>query len=292
MIRSMTGFGRGETVTEYAKIIIEMKAVNHRYCDLNVKLPRKLNYLDTAVRNAVKKAVQRGKIDMFITYEDLTEKGSNIRCDLAMGKGYYDAVSAIAQHLGMENTVSAYEISRFPEVISVEEQELDLDLISKQLFETLELALADFNQSRMIEGQNLTDDIIQKLDDMLGNVDAVEVRYPDIIKEYREKLENKVKELLADTNLDESRIATEVVLYSDKICVDEETVRLRSHIQSVKLELEKGGNVGRKLDFLAQEMNREANTILSKANDITISGYAIDLKTQIEKIREQVQNIE
>lgn len=292
MIRSMTGFGRGETVTEYAKIIIEMKAVNHRYCDLNVKLPRKLNYLDTAIRNAVKKSVQRGKIDMFVTYEDLTEKGSNIRCDLAMSKGYYDAICAIADSLGLENKVTPYEISRFPEVISLEEEQMDQELIKEQLFETLDQALEDFNASRVREGKHLQEDIIGKLEEMLSNVEAVEQRYPLIVSEYRTKLENKVKELLEDTGIDESRIATEVVLYSDKICVDEETVRLRSHIQSVKAELEKGGNVGRKLDFLAQEMNREANTILSKANDISISGYAIDLKTEIEKIREQVQNIE
>lgn len=292
MIKSMTGFGRGETVTEYAKLIVEMKAVNHRYCDLSVKLPRKLNYLDTAVRNYVKKSVQRGKIDLFISYEDLTDKGNNIRCDLELGRGYLEALNGISANLGIENPVSAYEIARFPDVISMEDKQLDQEAMKSQLFETLELALEDFNCSRVQEGHNLLEDICAKLEDMLKNVAAVEERYPEIIKEYRTKLENKVKELLEDANIDESRLATEVVLYADKICVDEETVRLRSHIQSMSKELNQGGNIGRKLDFLAQEMNREANTILSKANDITISGYAIDLKTQIEKIREQVQNIE
>ncbi len=292
MIRSMTGFGRGETVTEQAKITIEMKAVNHRYCDLNVKLPRKLNYLDTAIRNQIKKAVQRGKIDVFISYEDLSDKGGQVKCDLSMGRAYYEALQAIHEELDIPNQVRAYEISRMPEVVTLEDTQIDIEEIKAQLFETLDLALAQFNESRVQEGDHLREDIFGKLDGMLENVAAVEARYPQMVADYRAKLEAKVKDLLDEVNIDEARLATEIVIYADKISVDEETVRLRSHIQSMKKELEKGVNVGRKLDFLAQEMNREANTILSKANDISVSGYAIDLKTDIEKIREQVQNIE
>lgn len=292
MIKSMTGFGRGETITQEAKIIVEIKAVNHRYCDLNLKIPRKLNSLETVVRNYIKKAVQRGKLDVYISYEDLSDRGCLISCNLDMGKGYYQAIETLANTLGLPNRATAYEISRFPEVISLEDSKPDTDGIKEQLLNTLDMALEKFSLSREEEGEHLKEDILSKLEGMLTNVAAVEERYPQMISDYRVKLENKVKELLEEVNIDEARLATEVVIYADKICVDEETVRLRSHIAAMKSELIAGGSVGRKLDFIAQEMNREANTILSKANDIAISNTAIELKTDIEKIREQVQNIE
>lgn len=292
MIKSMTGYGRSELVFEDCKIIVEIKAVNHRYCDLSIKIPKKLNSLETVVRNYVKKSVNRGKIDVFINYEDLSEKASVVKLNEDMGQKYYEALSRLSELLHISNDATALKIARLPEVLSVEESQFNPEDIEGHVLEAVEQALVHFSDSRIKEGTNLKIDILNKLEGMKDNISEIERRYPQMIADYRKKLEDKVRDLLETVNIDESRIATEVVIYADKICVDEETVRLRSHISSMKDEMKKGGNIGRKLDFIAQEMNREANTILSKANDITISNKAIDLKTEIEKIREQVQNIE
>lgn len=292
MIKSMTGFGRSEIVTEQCKITVEIKAVNHRYCDLNIKMPKKLNSLENAVRGTIKKAVNRGKLDVYIGYEDLSEHAACVQLNKELGMEYYRALSELSESLGVEKDASAYRIARMPEVLMLSEAQLNPEEVEETLLLAVEQALQQFMESRQREGEQLKEDILQKLAGMAGNIGGIEERYPQMVGDYRKKLEDKVRELLADTNVDESRIATEVVIYADKICVDEETVRLRSHIQNMEEELLRGGNVGRKLDFIAQEMNREANTILSKANDITVSNMAIDLKTEIEKIREQVQNIE
>ena len=281
MIKSMTGFGRGESVSEDCKVTVEIKAVNHRYCDLNMKLPRKLNYLEADIRNFLKQSIQRGKVDVFINYEDLSAKDVNVRLNEELGREYYAALTRLGETLGISSEVTA-----------LEDVPVNQDSIKEQIMEALKEATNHFSASREKEGENLRNDILIKLDEMKENVTFIEERYPAIVSEYRKKLEDKVAELLEDSNIDENRIAAEVVIYSDKICVDEETVRLKSHIDGMRDELLKGGNVGRKLDFIAQEMNREANTILSKANDIEVSDHAIDLKTEIEKIREQVQNIE
>ena len=285
MIKSMTGFGRGESVSEDCKVTVEIKAVNHRYCDLNMKLPRKLNYLEVDIRNFLKQSIQRGKVDVFINYEDLSAKDVNVRLNEELGREYYAALTRLGETLGISSEVTALQIGRFADVLTLED-------VPVKIMEVLKEATNHFSASREKEGENLRNDILIKLDEMKENVTFIEERYPAIVSEYRKKLEDKVAELLEDSNIDESRIAAEVVIYSDKICVDEETVRLKSHIDGMRDELLKGGNVGRKLDFIAQEMNREANTILSKANDIEVSDHAIDLKTEIEKIREQVQNIE
>ena len=292
MIKSMTGFGRSEIVTEQCKITVEIKAVNHRYCDLNIKMPKKLNSLENAVRGTIKKAVNRGKLDVYIGYEDLSEHAACVQLNKELGMEYYRALSELSESLGVEKDASAYRIARMPEVLMLSEAQLNPEEVEETLLLAVEQALQQFMESRQREGEQVKEDILQKLAGMTGNIGGIEERYPQMVGDYRKKLEDKVRELLADTNVDESRIATEVVIYADKICVDEETVRLRSHIQNMEEELLRGGNVGRKLDFIAQEMNREANTILSKANDITVSNMAIDLKTEIEKIREQVQNIE
>ena len=292
MIKSMTGFGRGESVSEDCKVTVEIKAVNHRYCDLNMKLPRKLNYLEADIRSFLKKSIQRGKVDIFINYEDLSAKDVNVRLNEELGREYYAALTKLGEMLGISADVTALQVGRFPDVLTLEDVSGNQDSIKEQIMKALEEAVGHFSDSREKEGENLKKDILAKLDDMKDNVSFIEERYPDIVSAYRKKLEDKVAELLGDTNIDENRIAAEVVIYSDKICVDEETVRLKSHIDGMRDELLKGGNVGRKLDFIAQEMNREANTILSKANDIEVSDRAIDLKTEIEKIREQVQNIE
>ena len=281
MIKSMTGFGRGESVSEDCKVTVEIKAVNHRYCDLNMKLPRKLNYLEADIRNFLKQSIQRGKVDVFINYEDLSAKDVNVRLNEELGRESYAALTRLGETLGISSEVTALQIGRFADVLTLEDVPVNQDSIKEQIMEALKEATNHFSASREKEGENLRNDILIKLDEMKENV-----------SEYRKKLEDKVAELLEDSNIDESRIAAEVVIYSDKICVDEETVRLKSHIDGMRDELLKGGNVGRKLDFIAQEMNREANTILSKANDIEVSDHAIDLKTEIEKIREQVQNIE
>lgn len=292
MIKSMTGFGRGESVSEDCKVTVEIKAVNHRYCDLNMKLPRKLNYLEADIRSFLKQSIQRGKVDVFINYEDLSAKDVNVRLNEELGKEYYAALTKLGETLGISSDVTALQIGRFPDVLSLEDVAVNQESIREQLMKALSEAAGHFSDSREKEGENLKTDILAKLEGMKENVAFIEERYPSIVSEYRKKLEDKVAELLGDTNVDENRIAAEVVIYSDKICVDEETVRLKSHIDGMRDELLKGGNVGRKLDFIAQEMNREANTILSKANDIEVSDHAIDLKTEIEKIREQVQNIE
>ena len=288
----MTGFGRFETVTDEYKISVEMKAVNHRYLDLSIKMPKKFNYFEAGIRNLLKNYIQRGKVDVFITYEDYTENKLCLKYNSARAAEYMDYFARMETQFGIRNDVTVSTLSRCPEVLSMEDVPEDEEHMWKLLSETVEEAARRFVETRVTEGDHLKADLQGKLNYMTSLVDFIEERSPRIIEEYRAKLEDKVKELLANTTIDEGRIATEVTIFADKICVDEETVRLRSHIENTKVELEAGGSVGRKLDFIAQEMNREANTILSKANDLEISDKAIALKTEIEKVREQIQNIE
>ena len=292
MIKSMTGFGHGELVSEDFRITVEMKAVNHRYCDINIKMPKKLNFIEADVRNTLKKTIKRGKVDVYISFEDLSETTVRVRLNEKMGREYYEALRQLGGELGISDTVTAWQVARFPEVMTLEDVPMNQDYASHEIMEAVRQAADHFSDSRIKEGENLKEDILGKLEGMKKNITLVEERYPQMVEEYRKKLMDKVHGLLSDANIDESRIATEVVIYADKISVDEETVRLRSHIDNMKDELIRGGSVGRKLDFIAQEMNREANTILSKANDMEISNLAIELKTEVERIREQVQNIE
>ncbi len=292
MIKSMTGFGRGELVTDDCKVTVEIKAVNHRYCDINIKLPKVLNYLEARLRGTLKKTISRGKVDVYISYEDLSERTATVRLNKGLGREYYNALQELSEQLEIPNTITAIQIGRLQEVMSLEDQPINQEHVEEEVMTALTMAADQFAESKSKEGNNLKEDILEKLDGLLENITEIEKRYPDMVNEYRQKLLDKVHTILGDANIDENRIATEVVIYSDKICVDEETVRLRSHIGNMRDVLTAGGSVGRKLDFIAQEMNREANTILSKANDISISNRAIDLKTEIEKIREQVQNIE
>ena len=293
MIKSMTGFGRCEVSEGDRKFTVEMKGVNHRYLDANIRMPKKLNFVDSAIRTVLKQYVTRGKVDIFITYEDFAENQVALKYNESLAKEYLDAFKKMEETFGLENDIRVSTVSRCPEVLTMEEQSADEDELWKGLKKALEGALKQFVETRGIEGENLKNDIIAKLDGMSEKVACIEVRSPEIVAEYRAKLEEKVKELLADTQMDEGRIAAEVVIFADKICTDEEVVRLKSHIAHMKetFATEENG-IGRKLDFIAQEMNREANTILSKANDIEVSNYAIDLKTEIEKVREQIQNIE
>lgn len=292
MIKSMTGFGRYEAVNEERKIIVEIKSVNHRYSDISVKLPKKLSFFETAIRNLLKGYISRGKIDVYVTYEDYTEGKVCVKYNEDIAIEYWNHLNELSRRLQMENDVTVSMLSRYPDVFSLEEQSVDEDRLSEVLQEAVSKAAEQFVQSRLDEGRNLKKDILSKADRLLELVSYIEGRFPEMMAEYREKLLNKVKEVLEDKQIDEAVLATELIIYSDKVCVDEETVRLRSHIANLQATMDEGENVGRKLDFIAQEMNREANTILSKANDIEVSNKAIDLKTEIEKIREQIQNIE
>lgn len=292
MIKSMTGFGRYETVTDEYKISVEMKAVNHRYLDLNIKMPKKFNFFETGIRSLLKKYIQRGKVDLFITFEDYTENRLCLKYNSTLAAEYMECFSKMEQQFGISNDVTVSFLSKCPEVLTMEEEPEDEEQMWKILADTVERAAKALVETRVTEGEHLKADLLGKLDYMEELVEFIEERSPQIMSEYRAKLEEKVKELLSGATIDDSRIATEVTIFADKICVDEETVRLKSHIENTRTELKQGGSVGRKLDFIAQEMNREANTILSKANDLLVSDRAIALKTEIEKVREQIQNIE
>ncbi len=293
MIRSMTGFGRCETTEGDRKFAVEMKGVNHRYLDVNIRMPKKLNFFDSAIRGLLKQHVSRGKVDIFITYEDLSENQASLKYNEPLANEYMTCLRRMEERFGLKNDVSVSVLAQCPEVLTMEEQSPDEEALWNGLKKTLEGALRQFVETRAAEGENLREDILSKLDGMREKIEYIEKRSPEIVAEYRERLEDKVHELLADAQMDESRIAAEVVIYADKICTDEEVVRLKSHMGHMRETFcSDEGGIGRKLDFIAQEMNREANTILSKANDIEVANRAIDLKTEIEKIREQIQNIE
>lgn len=292
MIKSMTGFGRCEISENTKKMTVEMKSVNHRYLDVNMKMPKKLNFFDASIRSLLKSYLQRGKVDLFITYEDTAETNFSLKYNQELAGEYLRYLRQMSEQFGLENDIRVSTLSRYPEIFSMEEVQADEEALWQLLEKAVRGACTQFVETRIKEGEALKKDLLEKLDGMLVNVDYIAERSPQIIGEYRQKLEEKVKELLADAHIEESRLATEVTIFADKICVDEEIVRLRSHVEHMKETLKEGGAVGRKLDFIAQEMNREANTILSKANDLEVSNHAIDLKTEIEKVREQIQNIE
>ena len=292
MIKSMTGFGRCEVTENNRKFTVEMKAVNHRYLDVNVKMPKKLNFFESSIRSELKNYVSRGKVDLFITYEDLSENTSNVHYNKELAAEYLKYLRQMQQDFGLEDDVRVSTLSKYPDVFTMEENDGDEEEIWKELKKALDGAAEMFVQSRIAEGENLKNDLIGKLDGILKLVDFIAARSPQIIEEYRQKLQEKVKEMLGDNTVDESRLITEVTIFADKVCVDEEMVRLRSHVETTKNALMEGGSIGRKLDFIAQEMNREANTILSKSNDLEISNCGIELKTEIEKVREQIQNVE
>lgn len=292
MLKSMTGFGRYESVDEDGKVIVEIKSVNHRYSDITVKLPKKLSMFETAIRTLLKGYISRGKVDVSITYEDYAEGKACVKYNEEIALEYWKNLNKLSQSLQMENDVTISMLSRYPEVFSLEEVEVNREELWKVLEDGVQKAAERFVQSRIDEGQHLKEDILQKSEKLIEWIAYIEQRMPEMLEAYREKLTNKVQEVLGDKQIEEAVLATELIIYSDKVCVDEETVRLKSHIKNLQATMEEGDNIGRKLDFIAQEMNREANTILSKANDIEVSNCAIDLKTEIEKIREQIQNIE
>ena len=292
MIKSMTGFGRCEVLKDSRKFTVELKSVNHRYLDVNIRMPKKLNFFETSIRTLLKSYADRGKVDVFITYENYTSNDYTLKYNNELAAEYLSYLNQMAEEFSLDNDVRVSTLSRYPEVFTMEECSEDEDELWNGLKEALEGAFSQFVEMRTKEGERLKEDILLKLDLLSEQIRFIEERSPQIIAEYRTKLEEKMRELLEDTQIDDNRIAAEVILFADKICTDEEVVRLKSHIQHMKETLEESNGIGRKLDFIAQEMNREANTILSKANDLDISNRAISLKTEIEKIREQIQNIE
>lgn len=292
MIKSMTGFGRGESAENNRKFTVEIKSVNHRYLDVNIKMPKALNFFESSIRSELKNYISRGKVDVYISYEDFSEKTSTVRYNREVAEEYLTYLNQMAEEFHLENDIRVSSLSKFPEIFTMEEADTDEEELWKELQSAVVGAAGRFVDARILEGGRLRDDLIEKLDGILALVEFISERSPQIIAEYRRKLEERVRELLAEVAVDEGRLLTEVTVFADKVCVDEEIVRLRSHVESAKDTLIKGGSVGRKLDFIAQEMNREANTILSKANDLELSNCAIELKTEIEKVREQIQNIE
>lgn len=292
MIKSMTGFGRCEIAENSRKFTAEIKSVNHRYLDVNIKMPKALNYFESAVRSELKKYISRGKVDVYISYEDFSEKNSAVHYNRELAAEYLKYLRGMADEFELEDDIRVSILARFPEVFTMEETGADQEALWKELQRAVSGATEMFVGTRVEEGRHLREDLLEKLDGMNRMVDFISERSPMIVSEYRRKLQERVKELLADVHVDENRLVTEVTIFADKVCVDEEIVRLRSHIETTRSTLQAGGAIGRKLDFIAQEMNREANTILSKANDLETSNYAIELKTEIEKVREQIQNIE
>ena len=288
----MTGFGRYEFSSAQRKITVEIKSVNHRYNETSIRMPKKLNMFETAIRTVLKQYISRGKVDVFITYEDESEGKASVRYNEAIAAEYLNYLKKMSETFDLEYDIRVSSLSKYPEVFVLEEQAQNEEDIWNDVEAAVRGCCEKFVETRIAEGNHLKEDILQKLQAIVFMIEKIEARSPQIVAEYREKLMTKVAELLGDTNVDQMVLATEITVFADKICVDEETVRLRAHVDNMKKTLEAKENIGRKLDFIAQEMNREANTTLSKANDIDVSNLAIDLKTEIEKIREQIQNIE
>ena len=291
-LKSMTGFGRAEVSNDQYRLSVEVKSVNSRFLDLSIKMPKKFNALEANIRNTVKEYISRGKVDLFITYESFSEKGKALRLDLPLAKEYLESMRTLVNALGVEDNVKVTNLASLPDVLVLSEESEDDDALWESLKPSLTGALERFSETRVMEGENLQKDLLGKLDEMEAIVNRIDERSPEITATYEARLRAKVSELLEGVGIDEARIVQEVTIYSDKICTDEERVRLHSHIKNMRTKLQNGGLVGRELDFVAQEMNREANTTLSKANDLIVSEDAIGLKTLIEKIREQIQNLE
>lgn len=292
MIKSMTGYGSAEGSCGALEISLELRSVNNRYLDCSVRLPRSFLFAEEAIKSEVQRRISRGKVDVFVNVASSGEEEMAVAVNAALAKGYAEAVSRIAGTLGLENGMTARDIARFPDVLTVEKKELDRDETGKALAEICAAALEKFDGMRRAEGERLRQDIAGRLDTIEALVAEVERRSPETVAEYRARLQKKLSELLQSKSVDEQRILTEAAIFADKVAVDEETVRLRSHISQLRAMLDAGSPIGRKMDFLVQEFNREANTIGSKCSDSAIAKTVIELKSEIEKIREQVQNIE
>lgn len=295
MIRSMTGYGRGEYIAEDRKFTVEIKSVNHRYNDINIKLPRTINSLEDNIRKFIMQKVFRGKTDVYITFETFSLDDVNIKVNEVLAEAYVEKLREIQSRFSLTSQDTLSIVAKFPDIITVEKVKKEEDVIWSILSPALQEALDKFVAMRSAEGQALKHDILQKSQRMDILVSEIKKRSSIVVLEYKEKLQNRLKELMGSMEgieIDEQRIATEVAIFADRGCIDEEITRLESHLNQLRDILEQGGTVGRKLDFLVQEMNRESNTIASKSNDIQITQASIELKSEIEKIREQIQNIE
>lgn len=293
MLKSMTGYGRGEYANEYFNIIIEIKSVNHRYADIVVKLPRHINFLEEKIKKAVKEKINRGKVDIYVNLEYINESAIDLKVDVPLAKAYKQILEQLSKELNIDDNVKLFNILGLPEIIKTEKKELDEGLLWSSLKEALDIALDNILEMKILEGEAIKYDMLSKLYEIEKLVDEIELRAPNVVIEYRDRLRERIEELLDDDiKLDEERLAQEIAIFADKSNINEEIVRLKSHISQFKTIVNEDDAVGRKLDFLIQEMNRETNTIGSKANDIFISNNVVLIKAEIEKIREQVQNIE
>ncbi len=289
---SMTGYGSAKGSVEGQEITVELKSVNNRYLDCSVRLPRNFLFAEDTVKQAVSAGVSRGKVDVFVSAQASQDSGTVVSVNEELARGYRDAVARIAETLGLESGLNAFSLARFPDVLTVERRELDKDKAAAALSEITAKAVEEFNAMREREGERLRRDMLGKLETIEGLVSVVEERSPQTVKEYRERLEARLRDILADRSLDEQRVITEAAIFADRTAVNEETVRLRSHIAQFRTMLEEGSPIGRKMDFLVQEFNRESNTIGSKCSDASLAKVVVDLKSEIEKIREQLQNVE
>ncbi len=292
MIKSMTGYGRAQGSFSGGDITVEVKSVNNRYLDCGVKLPRGYAYLEESIKALVQKSISRGKVDVFVTINAAGADNVTVSVNTPVAEGYLAAMRQLVEQYGVADDISASVFSRFSDVFLVEKQEQDENEVKSAIGGVVSEALSAFDTMRTREGQALKADLLQKAGGILTLVSKVEERSPITVKSYRERLTAKMQEVLADRQIDEARIIQEAAIYADKVAVDEETVRLRSHVDQLKTMLREGGVIGRKLDFLMQEMNREANTIGSKGNDVEQARNVVNIKSELEKIREQIQNIE
>ena len=291
-VRSMTGYGRGEHIAEERKFTVEMKSVNHRYNDMSIKLPRSLASLEDKIKKRIMRDVFRGKTDVYISFETFSAADVEVKLNETLAAAYIEKLNLLEEKFGLESGSKLGLVAKFPDIITVEKAQQEEAVIWDALSPALDEAVEKFVAMRTVEGENLKKDILLKGEKIKGLVAEVKERSPLVVVEYQEKLMNRLKDLMGGVDVDPQRIATEVAVFADRGCVDEEVIRLESHLVQLKDILEGGGQVGRKLDFLVQEMNRESNTIASKANDIQIVKATIELKSEIEKIREQIQNLE
>ena len=292
MVKSMTGYGRGEAVLNGRTITVEVRSVNNRYLDCSVKVPRLYIFAEDAIKSRVQSSISRGKVDVFVTIENVGGEQVVISVNQPVADSYYHALTDLRDRYQLRDDISVSLLSRFQDVLLVEKSQEDVEAVAKDICTVLDTALADFTSMRQREGEKLAQDIRSRAATITELLAKVETRSPQTVSDYRTKLENRMKEVLANTQLEESRILTEAAIFADKVAVDEETVRLHSHLGQLEEMLASGVPIGRKLDFLIQEFNREANTIGSKCSDLEISRYVVDIKAEIEKIREQVQNVE
>lgn len=292
MIKSMTGYGSAKGIVEGLQITVELKSVNNRYLDASVRLPRSFLFAEDTVKSAVQRHITRGKVDVFVSV-DSTEAGDmTVKVNEALLRGYLEALRHIAAEYSLQDDATALSLSRFPDVLTVEKKDLDADAIAAGIETIAEKALEDFDAMRIREGAKLREDVLARLETIEALVETVERESPKTVAEYRARLEAKMAEVLGTAGIDENRILAEAAIFADHIAVDEETVRLRSHMSQLKTMLDGSSPTGRKIDFLIQEFNREANTIGSKCQNSDIAHVVVDLKSEIEKIREQIQNIE